>query len=204
MNDKPRRREHPNPRTVALLVAADPYEPDVTRTGALLSTADMRRIRAAKPADIAQASLILAGKRDAALARYEDKRRLMNDLLHPYDDGHSDIPQIVARMMADEHAEAVDIAGRLLRQPAELPSDITAIYIWIHRLARIEQLAREFASSDHPQPAKDEAQTLVRLAAASKALLQGEPTRAHGFVTADEAAAKMHDLNERYPAEPAA
>jgi hypothetical protein len=197
-----------NRRTVDLLVSIDPGNSDpgegfyLTRAGKLLGKADTKAIRSASPADHAQARLILAARRDAALARYEDKRQLLNDLLHPYDDGHSPIEEIVGQMMEDEHDEAVAIASRLAAQPEAPPADIEDAVSRIHLLARAGLRVKAFADSDRPQPQKDEAHTLARMIEASRALLTGEPVAARITITAEEAEAKLADLEERYPAFP--
>jgi hypothetical protein len=90
--------------TVDLLVSLDHPNCDpstgfyVTTAGKQLSKAQAKAVRLANPADHAQASLILEARRDAALARYEDKRRLGNDLLQPYDAGASSIEEIAVRI----------------------------------------------------------------------------------------------------------
>ena len=197
-----------NPRTVELLLSVDPYlsAPDgieyVTRSFKVLGPAATKRIRAARPAELAQARLIQAARRDAALARYHDKVRLVG-LISPRAEVPLDetLGDWLDRMTPADRAQAEEIIARV-GPTGNFPDDDTAI-VELARLYRIEHFTGVFTTTNTNPDVAKLADLLIDLCELRRAALTGLPEWGLS-VTADEAAAALDDLKERYPAQPAA
>jgi len=210
-----------DPEVVTALVSMDPLLSDfdegalVGRDGEPLHPVAHVDVGRAQRQDLERAKLILRSMRDTDLARYEDVVRL-GDLARPY--GGS-LSQALGLMPAEDRDEANGITGRLQRgQPAAAEAGSARWRAELTRLRRVSSGLQEFAGRPHPllhdgKPVLDQQTGLPvsdRGAAVAAMDLDMEIGRSirrlYGWTadevaaTAEEAAGKLAELEQRYPA----